>query len=97
MSDTHSRVLRQTPVTLTRYAARFTARPPSVMRRTRRVVSQANFVGLLKKANELLKAAVPFADVVDASQWTLPTKNLKVTFAENVYWVGASLSLFFAS
>ena len=39
MSDTHSMVLRHTPVTMAGYAARFAANPPSVMRRTLRVVS----------------------------------------------------------
>src|SRR5260370_12832402 len=39
MPDTHSMVRCHAPVTLTGYAARFAAHPPSVMRRTLRIVS----------------------------------------------------------
>src|ERR1700682_458793 len=39
MPDAHSLVHCHAPVTITGYAARFAARPPSVMRRTLRIVS----------------------------------------------------------
>src|ERR1700681_735445 len=39
MTDAHSLVHCHAPVTLTGYAARFSAHPPAVMRRTLRIVS----------------------------------------------------------